>query len=396
MKTHLVFQNDNSHKFWNIEVDGNTHTVTYGRVGTDGQTKTKEFADDAAALKDANKLIASKVKKGYEAASTESNPVVSTPMKKMESPSIQVVRSATTFADKPIKEIVDSMIFPSNAVKVGFNYDDEIGVISKLDELSKNPDIGRIDTLVIGAFGETRRGEEKPSTRILEKLAQYKNEFSSLKHLFVGDMTSEDCEMSWIEQTDYSNFYQHFPALETLGIKGGEGLKLGKINLPNLRHLVIETGGMKSEIIFDIAKSDLPNLEHLELWLGTNDYGCTVEGEDLKRILNGDYPKLKYLGLKNYYKVDELAQILKGTAVLKKIETLDLSMGTLTDIGAYFLFPIEELQNLKHINLKHNYLSEAWQAKMRGKFEDQNINLDDVRKADIYKNDVYYYVQIGE
>ena len=397
MKTHLVFQKDNSHKFWNIEVEGKTHTVHYGRVGTDGQIKTKEFADEAAALKDANKLIASKVKKGYEAASAESNPTASSPVVKAEPPvRVRVVRSATTFVDKPIKEVVDSMIFPSNAVKVAFNYDDEIELLPKLDELSKNPDIEKIDTLVIGAFGEARQGEGKLSTRILERLIQYKNKFSSLKHLFVGDMTSEDCEMSWIQQTDYSDFYQHFPALETLGIKGGEGLKLGKINLPNLRHLVIETGGMKSEVIFDIAQSDLPNLEHLELWLGTNNYGCTVEVEDLKRILNGDYPKLKYLGLKNYYKADELAQILKGTAALKKIETLDLSMGTLTDIGAYFLFPIEELQNLKYINLEYHFLSEAWQAKMRGKFEDQNINLARPNKADIYKNDVYYYVQIGE
>ena len=149
---------------------------------------------------------------------------------------------------------------------------------------------------------------------------------------------------------------------------------MGEIKLPNLRHLIIETGGMKSEVIFDIAKSNLPNLEHLELWLGTSNYGCTVEVEDLNRILNGDYPKLKYLGLKNFHQADELAQILKGTAVLKKIETLDLSMGTLSDVGAYFLFQIEELLNLRHINLEFHYLSEAWQAKMRGKFEAQNIN----------------------
>ena len=138
------------------------------------------------------------------------------------------------------------------------------------------------------------------------------------------------------------------------------------------------------------------HLVRLELWLGIDYYGCTVEVEDLKRILNGDYPKLKYLGLKNYYRADELAQNLKGTALLKKIETLDLSMGTMTDIGAFFLSQIEELTNLKHINLRYNYLSEAGQAKMRAKFKSQNINLRDSQKPHIYNDEVSYYVQIGE
>ncbi|PRQ02185.1 WGR domain protein [Enhygromyxa salina] len=52
-------------KFWQIEQDGNTHTVCYGRIGTKGQAKTKTFADPSAMQKDAEKLIKSKTKKGY-------------------------------------------------------------------------------------------------------------------------------------------------------------------------------------------------------------------------------------------------------------------------------------------------------------------------------------------
>jgi predicted DNA-binding WGR domain protein len=54
-----------SDKFWAIEVEGAAHTVHFGRVGTNGQRKTKEFDDAAAAAASAAKLIASKVKKGY-------------------------------------------------------------------------------------------------------------------------------------------------------------------------------------------------------------------------------------------------------------------------------------------------------------------------------------------
>ena len=39
--------------------------MTYGRIGTAGQTQTKDFADDAAAQKSYDKLVAEKLKKGY-------------------------------------------------------------------------------------------------------------------------------------------------------------------------------------------------------------------------------------------------------------------------------------------------------------------------------------------
>ena len=60
------FSDDKSNKFWEITVDGAEHTVRYGRMGTDGQSKTKSFEDAEAAAKDADKLIKSKTKKGYE------------------------------------------------------------------------------------------------------------------------------------------------------------------------------------------------------------------------------------------------------------------------------------------------------------------------------------------
>ena len=71
MKTYLEYQDSKSHKFWQIERADDTHTVTYGRVGTAGQSKTKTFASAEAAQKDAEKLIKSKTKKGYVAQDKE-------------------------------------------------------------------------------------------------------------------------------------------------------------------------------------------------------------------------------------------------------------------------------------------------------------------------------------
>jgi len=65
-ETYLEYVEGTSSKFWRIVVDGNEHTVTFGKIGTAGQSKTKTFDDAAAAQEDADKLIKSKRKKGYE------------------------------------------------------------------------------------------------------------------------------------------------------------------------------------------------------------------------------------------------------------------------------------------------------------------------------------------
>ncbi|WP_081102144.1 WGR domain-containing protein, partial [Leptospira santarosai] len=38
MNIKLTFKDDKSDKFWNIEVDETSFTVTYGKTGTIGQT----------------------------------------------------------------------------------------------------------------------------------------------------------------------------------------------------------------------------------------------------------------------------------------------------------------------------------------------------------------------
>ena len=376
MKTELIHQKDGSNKFWNIVINANTHTVTYGRIGTSGTSKTKEFDNDETALKDALSLIKSKKKKGYQEFKEE----------------MITVRNAHTFAGKPIQDYTIS-INPKTAVKVWCEYDDEVSMNQKLDKLAAAPNVAEMDTLVIGAWPSAGEGSKPP---MLDKLIELKDTFSGLKHLFIGDMDSEDCEMSWINQGDYTGFYKHFPALETFGIKGAEGLKLGKINLPNLKNLVIETGGINHSVIKDIIDSDLKNLRHLELWLGTEDYGCTVEIEHLEPILNGEFPALKYLGLKNYYKQDELAVKLQGAKVINGLHTLDMSMGTMKDTGAEALFNNNELVNLEYINCRHHYISNEWMSKLQWKFSKDKINLEGQEEADQYSDETYYYVEIGE
>jgi DNA ligase-1 len=54
-----------SSKFWEVSQSGNEMTTRWGRIGTTGQSKTKTFADEAAAAKQVAKLIADKTGEGY-------------------------------------------------------------------------------------------------------------------------------------------------------------------------------------------------------------------------------------------------------------------------------------------------------------------------------------------
>lgn len=65
METLLVYNNGTSNKFWKLSVKGKSFTVTYGKVGTVGAVKTKEFHSVEACQKESEKLIKSKLKKGY-------------------------------------------------------------------------------------------------------------------------------------------------------------------------------------------------------------------------------------------------------------------------------------------------------------------------------------------
>ncbi|WP_235595431.1 WGR domain-containing protein, partial [Leptospira santarosai] len=65
MKKYLTFKDDKSDKFWNIEVDGNSFTVTYGKTGTSGQTQTKTFDNEQECLNEIDRLIKEKIEKNY-------------------------------------------------------------------------------------------------------------------------------------------------------------------------------------------------------------------------------------------------------------------------------------------------------------------------------------------
>ena len=59
------FVDSTSNKFWEVEVKGKTLNVTFGKIGTKGQSKPKDFTTPEKAKAEMEKLIKEKTGKGY-------------------------------------------------------------------------------------------------------------------------------------------------------------------------------------------------------------------------------------------------------------------------------------------------------------------------------------------
>ena len=228
----------------------------------------------------------------------------------------------------------------------------EIGEL--LGELLADPRVGEIPALVIGLFASD---VDTDSQEVVRLLTSHRDRLPNLRALFLGDITSEEQEISWIQQSDLSPLWRAFPQLEHLQVRGGEHLDLGSVRHDHLRVLILESGGLPATVVRQVARAELPRLEHLELWLGTDNYGGDSTIQDLAPILADRFPALRTLGLRDSEHADQIAIEVAASPVLDRIEVLDLSLGTLSDVGAAALLASPRVARLKKLDLHHHYVS---------------------------------------
>lgn len=197
---------------------------------------------------------------------------------------------------------------------------------------------------------------------VIKQLA--KQDLSKLTTLYIGDVSREEMEVSWVNVGDLSKLYPKLTGLKHLTIRGSSGLKLGTIDLPELRDLTIITGGLSKKNVASIMTAKWPKLHGLELWFGQKNYGGDVTLKDLKPLLDGKaFPKLTRLGLRNCEFADELAAALGTSKLLPQLKKLDLSKGTLTDAGVDAMIRAKgAFAHLQHLDLSDNYLAKSTRA----------------------------------
>ncbi|MFN6566074.1 STM4015 family protein [Dendronalium sp. ChiSLP03b] len=306
----------------------------------------------------------------------------------------------TLFANRQVTDY-NPEIGISNPVGTAYalrcDYDEDEKATDKLMQLQQDPQVDKLEALVIGTWeGEMAGGS---SSFLIEALVGAKDWFPSLKALFIGDIHYSECEISWIVQSDISPILEAYPNLEILQVRGGDGLAFTPfVGHENLKALIVETGGLSSATIAQICALDLPKLQHLELWLGSDNYGGNSSIADFNPILvERKFPNLIYLGLRNSEYSDDIAEAVVRSPLLNTIRILDLSMGTLSDAGAELLLKNPVVQQLDTFNIAENYLSDeilAFVEEQQANFPVQIII--DGQKKDEYEDEEYRYCSVAE
>jgi len=218
----------------------------------------------------------------------------------------------------------------------------------------------------------------------------------ALRRLFVGDFEfPEHIEISWTDLGDVSPLYAAAPRLEELTLQGG-AMSLGRIDCPALRSFDLRTGGLSRTNIQAITAARWPRLERLDVWFGDHYYGFDGSLADIEPLLAGENtPGLRHLGLKNCELTDAICARLPTASILPRLESLDLSMGMMTDEGAAALAAARDrLRHLRLLDVSKNFLTPEGERLLRGVCGE--VVTDRQKEPDVWEGEVQRFVSVGE
>ncbi|WP_329521661.1 STM4015 family protein [Spirillospora sp. NBC_01491] len=257
------------------------------------------------------------------------------------------------------------------------------------ERFMRTVDTTQVTDLSIGYWGL----HDTVDTFASDKLIEVADRFPALRALFIGDMSSEDCDISSLWHAELTPVFTVFPKLERFEVRGSESSMLRPFRSETLRTLRIESGGLEGDVVQAVAASDLPNLEHLDIWLGDPNYGGDATVADLAPILGGQrLPALRHLGLEDSVLQDEIAAAVAGAPVVARLESLSLAMGTLTDQGAEALLVGQPLTHLRRLDLRHHFLSDTMMERVQAALPGVEVDM-------MYRNladDGIYYIEVAE
>ncbi|GGK26573.1 hypothetical protein GCM10011583_68220 [Streptomyces camponoticapitis] len=261
-------------------------------------------------------------------------------------------------------------------------------------------DTERVRALVIGPWWSGEYSELAP---VQELIVADAARFPALRALFLADVVGEECEVSWLRINDITPAIEAFPLLENFGVRGcGDTYRDGDLRLRPVKHdrlrvLRFESGGLPGSVVRAVGASELPALEHVELWLGVDEYGGNATLADLAPLLDGGrFPRLRHLGLQNSEIQDEIAGAVAAAPVVAGLESLALSMGTLTDAGAEALLAGQPLTHLDELDLSHHYISAPWRTRIQEALEPHGVRVELEVAHDIDEDDEWRYVAVSE
>ena len=437
------YKDSRSYKFWEITVEGTSYTVRYGKVGSKGSTSTKSFPTPEKAQAEADKKIKSKVGKGYAEVAVAA-PAAGDEAKKKAinwevradelqaagdpwGERISVWRewdAAKGAAKRKFKKRLDELDaahgehFYGEALAKLMEDKKELESVARLEwdngyisrarlRVEYDHSGPKVEEVLAALVASPASAHMK--RLVLGRVADYSDNYAKclkiigegklerLDYLFVGDFSyPDDTEISWVTIGDLGAALPGLPALETLRVRGG-GVKMSNFKHAKLRRLEVESGGMPGEGVRGFAKAELPELIHASLWLGTSDYGGSTDVGDLDALWSSKkLPKLQHLGLQNSEMQDDIATALCSADILAQLSSVDMSMGTMRDIGAQALVRnAGKFKHLKSLNVDDNFIPSDERSALREALEGI-VQLGGQRSPDGYGDEAWYYTSVSE
>ena len=260
-------------------------------------------------------------------------------------------------------------------------------------------DTTRVRALILGCWlGDVDELDGNiESDLVTGPLIEHAARFPALEALFVGDILAEQSEVSWIRQGDPGPILGAFPGLRVLGLRGTSHLTLAPLAHAALEELTFQGGGLPPEVARAIGGSALPSLTGLDLYLGELRYNGGSVPADYAPILEGRaFPALRHLALRDADNQDEIAAALAHSPVVAQLESLDLSLGSLTDEGAAALLAGQPLTHLKSLDLHHHYLSAAMVGRLREALPGVELDLSEQCEPDVWDDEPHRYIAVSE
>ncbi|MBA3397561.1 MAG: hypothetical protein H0T89_33365 [Deltaproteobacteria bacterium] len=266
--------------------------------------------------------------------------------------------------------------------------DESFDAVGLAKKLFATPLCAALDELRIGILRWDHNDKDVPGV-IAEAAKQ--PWAKSLERLHLGDVP-DDIDMNHHVIGDVGKLVSKaFPALESLKLHsgsqswrdGGETFGISKLDLPELETLVIETCAMTKQRLKHVFAAKLPALTRLELWFGSTEHSDAT-ARDLAKLLDGSVlPGVRHLGLCNHEFAAELVDRITSAPIATRLETLDLSMSTLSDDDATRLAAAAaRFPKLRTLDVDDCYLTPAGVRALRTAFKRAAVISDDQRDFD--------------
>jgi uncharacterized protein (TIGR02996 family) len=395
-----------SSKFWEVKIEDSQQIVRYGKIGTEGQTKEKDFDSVSEAKADTKKLIAEKTGKGYVEVGVKPRTPGNAALEKAIATNPDDKAAWHVFADWLNRQgeswgevIAAALQGKPNTAKQNATAQELLGGLDGSSIEWANGVIAHLDMQPSeveeeGQMEETlERVLKHPAGHFIRKLtlglpphedtewhmeglADAIASAGPLPFLETLDMSPDAEHMdqpSWRRVGDLSDLWQAAPNLKELLLQGSAGsdegtaILFGSIEAPELEKLTFSSGGLDKKAPEQLGAAKLPKMKHLELMFGSDEYGCTSTVASLKGILDGaGLPALERLGLMNSQWEAELIEAVARSKVLPRIKVLDFSMGVLNGAAADALLAhAASFKHLQELVLDDNYFSEPDQARVK-------------------------------